>query len=62
MFTFNADFAPGEMVTIRALERSATVQLIRVDESATVDYFVAWWEEGKRMTEWLPRWELEPRC
>jgi len=46
------------MVTIRALGRTAMVVLIRVDGSRTIDYFVTWWDEGKRHQEWLQPQEL----
>ena len=57
-FTFTADFAPGSVVRVVALERPACVDLVRVDDHGRVDYFVSWWDEGKRCGEWLPRREL----
>lgn len=58
MFTFTADFAPGSGVTVVALERAGVVELVRVDDHNRLDYFVSWWDEGKRCGEWLPRREI----
>ena len=57
-FTFKAEYRPGQTVVIAALERPAIVTLVRVDEGGIVDYFVTWWDEGKRCTEWLRSQEL----
>jgi hypothetical protein len=59
-FTFTVDFAPGDTVTVVALERPAFVELVRVDDAGRADYFVAWWDEGKRCSAWMPRRELAP--
>ena len=50
---FSSDFAPGEQVQIKPLERQATVEMVRVGLGGIIDYFVTWWEEGKRMDAWL---------
>ena len=57
-FTFETEYAPGQAVIITALERVATVVLVRIDGGRTVDYFVTWWDEGKRHQEWLQPQEL----
>lgn len=58
-FTFETAYRPGQSVTIRALERPGTVTLVRVDEGGKVDYFVVWWDEGKRCSEWLEPREIQ---
>ena len=45
-------FKVGQKVRIVALERPGVVRLLRFDGSAC-DYFVSWWDEGKRQSEWL---------
>jgi hypothetical protein len=57
-FKFEAAHAPGQSVTIRALERPGHVTLVRVDEGGRVDYHVVWWDEGKRCGEWLDPREI----
>jgi hypothetical protein len=52
-FSFEADYRPGQKVTITALERPGVISLVRIDEGGTVDYYVSWWDEGKRSSEWL---------
>jgi len=58
-FTFTADFKPGDVVLIVPLAREALVEMVRVDRGSIVDYFVIWWEEGKRMDGWLRRDEIQ---
>lgn len=31
---------------------------VRISEGFAVDYFVSWWHEGQRHTEWVPACEL----
>lgn len=57
--SFGADYLPGQDVIIKALERPGRISMVRVDEGGTVDYFVSWWDEGKRQQEWLPGCELK---
>ena len=57
-FTFEAAYRPGQAVTILALERPGHVTLVRVDEGGRVDYYVVWWDEGKRCNEWLDPREI----
>jgi hypothetical protein len=45
-------YSPGDYVTILALERKGRVILIRFD-GHQIEYFVGWWDEGKRCSEWL---------
>jgi hypothetical protein len=57
--TLSVDFeyTIGQRVEIRALERPAIVRLVRYDGNQP-DYFVSWWDEGKRQSEWMPADEL----
>lgn len=48
---------PGDTVQILALERPGRVGLIRFD-GHQVEFFVSWWDEGKRTGEWLYADEL----
>lgn len=57
-FTFEAEFRPGQVVLIKALDRTATVAIVRVDQGGIVDYLVTWWDEGKRIQEWLRDYEI----
>lgn len=57
-YTFEAEYTPGQAVTIIALERGGFVDLVRVHEGGVIDYFVEWWDEGKRCEGWLPAREL----
>lgn len=59
-FTFTSDFKPGDPVLIVPLAREAVVEMVRIGLGGLVDYFVTWWEEGKRMEEWLRRDEIQP--
>lgn len=45
-------FQPGEKVYILALERYGRVGLIRYD-GHQVEFFVNWWDEAKRIGDWL---------
>lgn len=58
--TFTAAHYPGQSVTILGLERKGVVSLVRFAEGGVVDYYVSWWDEGKRMSEWLPGSEIAP--
>lgn len=58
MKTFTAQFGPDDYVIIKALERPGRVSLVRFDGRVT-EYYVAWWDEGKRCVEWLAEDELE---
>lgn len=60
-FSFDADYRPGQTVTVIALERPGRVELVRVDQGGHVDYYVAFWNDGKRCQEWLPGRELAVR-
>lgn len=51
-------FQPGDRVKILALERHGRVGLIRYD-GRQVEFFVNWWDEGKRQGDWLYADELE---
>ena len=51
-------FTVGQKVRIVALERPGVVRLLRFDGSHC-DYFVSWWDEGKRQSEWMPGDELQ---
>lgn len=51
-------YQPGDYVRIKALERPGRVSLIRYD-GQQVEFFVVWWDEGKRQAEWLFGDELE---
>lgn len=51
------EYTIGQRVEIRALERPAVVRLVRFDGNAP-DYFVSWWDEGKRQSDWMPSDEL----
>lgn len=55
--TVDFEFTVGQRVIIRALDRPATVRLVRFDGNVT-DYFVSWWDEGKRQSEWIPPDEI----
>lgn len=55
--TVDFQFTVGQRIIIRALDRPATVRLVRFDGNVT-DYFVSWWDEGKRQGEWLQPDEL----
>lgn len=50
--TVDFQFSVGQKVIIRALDRPAVVRLVRFDGNLT-DFFVSWWDEGKRQSEWL---------
>lgn len=50
-------FQPTDNVKIVALERWGRVGLIRFD-GHQVEFFVNWWDEGKRLGEWLYADEL----
>lgn len=50
-------YQPGDVVTIKALERVGHVSLIRYD-GHVVEFFVVWWDEGKRLSEWLSAYEI----
>lgn len=52
MLSFPSQYAIGAVVNIKALERPATVRLVRWDGFQT-EYFLVWWDEGKRYSEWL---------
>lgn len=41
-----------------ALERPGVVTMVRFNEDGGADYFVNWWDEGKRIGEWLVAREL----
>lgn len=58
-FTFQADYYPGQSVQLVALERPGVVEMVRIGESDFAEYFVTWWDEGKRCSEWLPGRELK---
>lgn len=51
-------FAVGQKVRITALERPGVVRLLRFD-GTHCDYFVSWWDEGKRQSEWMPADEIQ---
>lgn len=53
-------FQPDEIVYIVGLERFGRVGLLRYD-GRLVEYFVHWWDEGKRQAEWLHPSELEAK-
>lgn len=53
-------YQPGDTVRILALERDGCVRLIRFD-GHQVEFFVNYWEEGKRLGEWLFADEMEFR-
>lgn len=53
MFEFQAQFRPTQRVVIAALERPGVVRLVRIDEAGHADYFVSWWDEGQRRSEWM---------
>ncbi len=55
--TVDFEFTIGQRIEIRALERRGTVRLVRFDGTQP-DYFVSWWDEGKRQSEWLPADEI----
>ena len=48
---------PGDEVIIRGLERPGRVSLLRYD-GHQVEFFVHWWDEGKRAGEWMYADEL----
>jgi len=58
-FTFKAKHTPGDAVQIAALGLPGNVTMVRVDEGGNVDYFVVWWGDGKRCSEWLQSREIE---
>jgi hypothetical protein len=49
----------GQKVRVRALDLDsiATIRYIRYDGSQW-DYFISWWDGGKRATEWVSVDEL----
>lgn len=57
--TVEFDFTIGQRIEISALERRGTVRLVRFD-GGQHEYFVSWWDEGKRQAEWLPADEIAP--
>ena len=59
MFEFQATFKPTQRVKIIALERPAVVRLVRIDQVGHVDYFLTWWDEGERRSEWVDGDEIE---
>lgn len=60
MKTFTAEFGPGDYVQILALERQGRVMLVRFDMHVA-EYYVSWWDEGKRCAEWLATDEVGAR-
>lgn len=53
----NFDFSCEQIVTIRAIGESGTIEARR-DTAGIHDYLVVYWMDGQRRSEWMNRWEL----
>lgn len=51
-------YAPGAI--LRMNDVKCVVLLVQLDHDGADQYFVAWWEDRERVTEWVMPHELEP--